>query len=69
MIDDHDSELFLSPTDLAALLGIPVATIYGWRYKGIGPRAFRIGRHLRYRRRDVDLWLEQHADGERRGRV
>ncbi len=26
---------FLSPEDLADYLGVPVATVYGWRYKGL----------------------------------
>lgn len=31
------------------LLGVPVKTLYQWRYKGVGPAGVRVGRHLRYR--------------------
>lgn len=51
------SERLLSPDDVAAFLGVPVRTLYQWRYKGTGPRGLRIGRHLRYRQSEVDTWL------------
>jgi len=44
--------------ELAAFLGVPVATIYKWRTTGDGPTGLRIGRHLRYRESDVLAWLE-----------
>lgn len=52
----------LTPEDLAELLRVPVGTVYAWRYKGTGPRGSRVGRHVRYRRADVDAWLAEHAD-------
>jgi excisionase family DNA binding protein len=51
----------LSPEGLAELLGVSVATCYAWRYKGTGPRSIKVGKHLRYRRADVDAWLEANA--------
>ena len=48
--------------DLSEWLGIPVATIYNWRYASNGPPGFKIGRHVRYRRSEVDRWFEQHRD-------
>lgn len=53
---------WLSPEGLADEWDIPVATVYAWRYKGTGPRAHKIGRHVRYRRSDIDEWLEAHAE-------
>jgi excisionase family DNA binding protein len=53
---------FLGPNDLAELLGVPVRTIYRWRWTGDGPRGFRIGRHVRYRVADIERWLEEHRD-------
>jgi excisionase family DNA binding protein len=44
---------------LAEYLGIPKKTIYGWRLRGEGPSAYRVGKHLRYRRSDVDDWLAE----------
>jgi excisionase family DNA binding protein len=50
-------EPLLTTDELAAYLDVPVATIYAWRYHRTGPPGFRIGRYVRYRRRDVEEWL------------
>lgn len=34
--------------EAAAYLRMPVATLYAWRHKGFGPKAAKIGKHLRY---------------------
>jgi excisionase family DNA binding protein len=47
----------MSPEELAAFLDVPLRTVYNWRYEGIGPRGLKVGRHVRYRREDVDAWL------------
>lgn len=53
--------------EVAAYLGVPVQTLYVWRTKGVGPRAVRVGKHLRYRWSDVEAWLDEHADRPRVG--
>jgi excisionase family DNA binding protein len=52
----------MSLTDVSEMLGIPVHTLYRWRYRGDGPVGYRVGRHVRYRREAVEAWLEQQAD-------
>jgi excisionase family DNA binding protein len=47
--------------DVAAYLGVPLTTLYQWRYLGTGPAAYRVGRHLRYEPSTVQAWLQQHA--------
>jgi hypothetical protein len=37
----------LESTDVSEYLRIPTATLYSWRRRGIGPRAFRVGKYLR----------------------
>ncbi len=49
--------------DVADYLRVPVQTLYSWRVQGRGPRARRMGKHLRYRAEDVIAWLEQLDDG------
>lgn len=49
----------LTASELGAFLGVPVATLYAWRYRGTGPVGFRVGKHLRYRRSDVDYWIRE----------
>ena len=55
----------MSPQDLADYAQVPVATIYAWRYKGEGPPGIKVGRHLRFRRRDVESWLDQQRGPEK----
>lgn len=43
--------------DVSTFLGVPVATLYQWRHLGTGPKAYRLGKHLRYRQSDVEAWL------------
>jgi excisionase family DNA binding protein len=51
----------MSPKDLADFLQVPVATVYMWNHKKKGPRASRVGRHVRYRRSDVEVWLDERG--------
>lgn len=37
---------------------LPKQTLYGCRYKGIGPRSHRVGKHLRYHWSDVLAWID-----------
>lgn len=45
--------------DTSAFLGVPVGTLYQWRCRGQGPRAYRVGRHLRYDPFEVRMWLRE----------
>jgi excisionase family DNA binding protein len=55
--------------ELAAYLNLPVKTLYAWRYRREGPPAFRVGRHLRYRWSDVELWIQQRIETTSTGSV
>lgn len=48
----------------ATYIGISKATLYTWRTRrpGFGPRAVKAGGALRYRRSDLDAWIEAHAE-------
>ena len=46
---------------LAEYLGNEVNTVEGWRLKGVGPRYIKVGRLVRYRTEDVDLWIESQT--------
>lgn len=59
-------ERHLSPRDLAERYGLPVQTVYGWRVYHRGPRAMRIGKHLRYRLADVLAWEESQMDASKK---
>jgi len=55
-------ESLIDVQQLADYLDVPVKTLYAWRYRRQGPPAFRVGRHLRYRRSDIQRWIEQRID-------
>jgi len=66
-VSEQDSDTrpgLLSVSELAAYLGIPVRTLYNWRQNGTGPKAFRVGKYLRYRREDVLAWEEEQLAKE-----
>lgn len=46
-------------TELCEHLGISDSTAYYWRQIGKGPKGARIGKNLRYRRREVQLWVDK----------
>lgn len=52
---------YLTTSEAAELLRTPVATLYQWRHKRVGPPARRVGRKLLYRRDELVAWVE--ADG------
>ena len=50
----------LSARDVATILAIPERTVRDkWREWGLP--AYRIGKHLRWRERDVYAWLERQT--------
>jgi predicted DNA-binding transcriptional regulator AlpA len=51
--------------DVADYLGIPHKTLYNWRTRGIGPRARRVGRYLRYEEHDVRAWFSAQNESVR----
>ena len=48
----------LTPDEVSELLGVPYATLARWRLNGVGPKWYRLGRHVRYRPDEVAAWVE-----------
>jgi excisionase family DNA binding protein len=53
----------MTPQEVADFLGMPVATLQVWRARRTGPRAYRVGKHVRYASEDVLTWLEKRRSG------
>jgi excisionase family DNA binding protein len=54
------SNRMLSSRDVAAILAVPERTVRDkWREWGLP--AYRIGKHLRWRERDVYAWIERQS--------
>ena len=56
-------ERLLTVHELSDYLGIPVATLYDWRVDGVGPKAVKLGRSLRYPESCVRAWIEEKLRG------
>jgi excisionase family DNA binding protein len=56
---------WVEPEQLSAELRLPLRTLYQWRSRGVGPPGYKIGRHVRYRRSDVERWLVTRRDEPR----
>lgn len=54
------SNRLLSSRDVAAILAIPERTVRD-RWKEWGLPAYRIGKHLRWKERDVYAWIEHQS--------
>ena len=52
----------LTIEEVSLWLGIPRGTLYQWRTRKQGPRAIKVGGALRYRRTEVDAYLDEHTD-------
>jgi len=51
-------EPLLNVAELASYLGVPVSTVCGWRTRGVGPRAYRFDKYLKFAVSDVRIWIE-----------
>jgi predicted DNA-binding transcriptional regulator AlpA len=49
-------ELLTMP-ELAKAINTPVSTLRHWRLIGYGPKSAKLGKHIVYRRQDVDQWV------------
>jgi len=53
---------WISAQEFACKIGIPARTVLAWRQRGIGPASAKFGKHVRYRRADVDAWIAQQVN-------
>lgn len=56
-----DPDRLLNEKEAADLTGLAIRTLQAWRVRGEGPRFVKVGRAVRYRRRDVVAWIEQNT--------
>jgi predicted DNA-binding transcriptional regulator AlpA len=53
-----DEEHLITESQAADLLAIALKTVRNWRHLGRGPPHLKLGRLVRYRMRDLNVWLE-----------
>jgi excisionase family DNA binding protein len=49
----------MTTVEVAELVRTPIETVRYWRHVGKGPRSFKVGRRVLYKRSDVQDWLEE----------
>ncbi len=60
------AEPTLTIHELADLLSVRPQALYDLRSQGGGPRGFRVGRQLRFRRSEVEAWIASMEDADAR---
>lgn len=59
----HDRLRLLPAREAARFLGITLDELYRMRERRQGPRAYRVGRHLRFRWADLAEWQRRQRGG------
>jgi predicted DNA-binding transcriptional regulator AlpA len=59
-----DAPNLLNIAETSARTRTPEATLRFWRYQGVGPKSFKVGRRVMYKRADVDRWLEEQYNNQ-----
>ena len=57
----QDPDALLVEVRAAELLGVSTRTLQAWRSQGCGPPFVRVGRAIRYRRRDLLSWIQNNT--------
>ncbi len=53
-----DLDALMAEVQAADFLRVSIRTLQAWRCRGAGPAFVRVGRSIRYRRRDLLAWIE-----------
>ncbi len=62
-LDERPDADFLTLSDVAGILGVPLNTLRWWRQQGTGPAFFKIGRRLVTTVGDLKAWVEEQKHG------
>lgn len=56
------SDRLLTTVETAEMLGISKSSLYSLRYVGDAPPAIKVGSRLRWRRSDVEKWMDENLE-------
>ena len=52
---------YLSPEQVAGMLGVPLKTVYTWQSEGTGPQFYKVGKRVVYIEVEVHRWVRSKA--------
>jgi excisionase family DNA binding protein len=55
------TDQLMTVEQVADYLNVPAKTLYRWRTRHKGPPGARVGRYVRYRKADVEAWVNRQA--------
>lgn len=58
---EETMERLLTTREVAEITRLAPETLRYWRWKGFGPKSFRLGSRVVYRESDVIAWIEDQA--------
>ncbi len=61
----NEPDDLLTTAEVALIVRAPVSTVRYWRYLDTGPKCFKLGRRVVYRRPDVSAWLAEREATDR----
>lgn len=67
---EHESRAgdeLLHTDDVERATGVPAGTLRFYRAMDVGPRCFKLGRRVVYRRSDVEAWVARQEERSARG--
>jgi predicted site-specific integrase-resolvase len=56
-----DPEYLMTEVQTCELLSVSTRTLQAWRLRGNGPVFVKIGRSVRYKRRDIANWVRDNT--------
>lgn len=57
----QEDDGFITSSEYAEMTRRTQEAVRTERHRGLGPKAYRVGGRVLYKRSDVDAWLEQHV--------
>ena len=54
-----EEKIMLSPQEVEKLYGVKIATLAAWRGEGTGPDYFKVGHLVKYKKTELDAWVEE----------
>ncbi|MHB8368812.1 MAG: helix-turn-helix domain-containing protein [Leptospirales bacterium] len=67
MLNGSDINKLLTNGEAAEYLGMSPDTLPRWRWAGIGPAYLKVGRSIKYRRADLEAFLNESRVNPRNG--